>query len=149
MATGRIIQSNRDRGAKIQLSIFSGKVKRQVALLMSARVDQAAKELKAQIKANISEDGSGYHSRPMHYPFRQTKALYNSIEISKKAGPTKRSRQIFSDLEYAPYLELGTSKIIARPFFSATMQQMASRIRKILTCKIGPLETTGRINVGE
>ncbi len=118
---------------------FLNSVERELAKNM----ERAAIHLKNQIKQNLNVEnpywrgkgakGVWYHgtepSQPGEFPRKIRGDLIRSI-AHEMEGTTA---YVGSNLDYASFLELGTSKMAARPFLRATLDQEQEQIARIIT----------------
>ena len=108
----------------------SGEIKQAV----SRAVVGTALELQGNIKTSIARgpaSGRTYEkysprrthtaSAPGQPPMTDTGRLVNSIEFDKLGDLTAT---VGSKLAYAPYLEYGTSRMAARPFFRPAIEEI-------------------------
>lgn len=82
----------------------------------SARLDSAAQLLQQRMQARIATQGPP-RSKPGESPHRDSGDLQASVTV-QSSGMVRR---IGSPLAYAVYLELGTSKMEARPWLVPTL----------------------------
>ncbi len=112
---------------------------------LGQNLERAAIYLKSKIKENLnttgepylaSEGPSGRHyknedvSAPGEFPHKMLGNLQRSVAHAMEADKSKA--YVGSNLAYALYLEVGTSKMAARPFFRPTLLAEADAIAKIL-----------------
>jgi HK97 gp10 family phage protein len=69
-------------------------------------------------------------SSPGSPPKKITGALQRSI--AHEMGPDRKEAFVGSNVEYALYLELGTSKMAARPFLRSTLMKERDAIARII-----------------
>lgn len=65
-----------------------------------------------------------------------TGALRRSINTGGKSTPTSATSTVGSNLEYAPYVELGTSRNRAQPFLQPALQKNKNIAKKIVADEI-------------
>lgn len=86
---------------------------------------QTALEIESHAKVAMAEGKSGriygthQASAPGEAPGVDTSTLINSI-TSEMEGPA--TAIVYTDVEYAPYLEYGTSRMAARPFLTPAVE---------------------------
>ena len=78
-------------------------------------------------RKKLSEKRHPPASQPGTVPARRTGFLAGSF----KAENTREGARVRTTADYARYLEQGTSKMEARPFIGAVMQENAKRARKL------------------
>jgi HK97 gp10 family phage protein len=123
---------------------------------MKRRTSAASIRLSAGVKAEISQAGTlrygkgsrskqsktiynFTHSAPGNPPYKQTGRLRASItwELVPIGGGLVVIGRVGTNVKYARWLELGTSKMKARPFLRRTLIKYMPELRAILTKKIG------------
>jgi phage gpG-like protein len=97
-------------------------------------VMKLALEMEADIKSRMAEGksgaiyrrGSGTHqaSAPGEAPAIDTGAYVNSIQTKK----TDDGAEVGTNMEYGPFLELGTSRIAKRPHFTPAAERIEKKI---------------------
>jgi hypothetical protein len=98
---------------------------------MVDRLDEAGKELRDQLVANISQTHSPPTSDPGEYPHMDSEELAKTIFWDLQA---ERLRGIVgSPQDYALDLEYGTHRTGARPFFRMTFEEMIGRLKQVMT----------------
>ncbi len=123
----------------VKIRWFGPKLKKHVRTEMSKRLDLAAEVVKDQTVRNISTSfwASG-PSAPGEFPHSRQgarKGLLSEIfwdrvkDLIRIVGTTKI---------YGFFLEVGTSRMAARPFLRRTLFEMIGRLKKILTKPIRP-----------
>ena len=95
-------------------------------------VEETALELETEVKSGMAASPSP--SPPDGYPGMDTGNLANSIQ-SEPESPTVHI--VHTSMEYAPYLEFGTVKMDARPFFGLA----ASEVEPGFLDKLSKLES--------
>ena len=102
----------------------------QIEKPMRLKLKLAALMYADQVKKNISKSArSSGHSKAGQFPHLDTGKLRQSIQV----GTVKNnSVQIGAHVDYAKALELGTSKMAARPFLRPTLNMMRKQIVKII-----------------
>ena len=121
----------------------SGEIKQAV----SRAVVGTALELQGNIKTSIARgpaSGRTYEkynprrthtaSAPGQPPMTDTGRLVNSIEFDKIGDLTAT---VGSKLAYAPYLEYGTSRMAARPFFRPAIEEIRPKYMTRLERALG------------
>jgi HK97 gp10 family phage protein len=121
----------------------SGEIKQAV----SRAVVGTALELQGNIKKSIAQgpaSGRTYEkynprrthtaSAPGQPPMTDTGRLVNSIEFDKIGDLTAT---VGSKLVYAPYLEYGTSRMAARPFFRPAIEEIRPKYMARLEKTLG------------
>jgi hypothetical protein len=93
------------------------------------RVEQAAKDLAADITKELSKPGHGVPSRPGDPPAMQTGKLQKSIK-TKRVSPT--IVEVYSEVDYAKVLDFGGKDIKKRPFFYALIEKNLTKIRNAI-----------------
>lgn len=132
----------------VQLKWRGGEVTREIEAGVKKNISAASIYLASVIKADISQTGtlryaSGKgrkqktvknftHSAPGNPPYKQTGRLRASIAWELR-GVTGR---VGSNVRYARFLELGTRKMAARPFFVTNMRKHHATLVRILTGRI-------------
>ena len=73
----------------------------------------------------------GNRSKPGEPPHVDTGTLRRSIthQVVRTGGPTFAVCRVGSNIEYSKWLELGTSRMAARPFLRPSLARMLARIR--------------------
>lgn len=95
-----------------------------------ARLRLAGEVAASRIRQNISQPTRTLGpSLPGAFPHADTGSLRKSVTY--RIDETELSCRVGSDIEYAPYLELGTSKMDARPFVTPTIRSLRSQLSKI------------------
>lgn len=69
-------------------------------------------------------------SRAGEYPAADTGRLHQSITATVQDTPGNLEIQVSANVEYATYLELGTSKMEPRPFLSRAFNENIDQIRR-------------------
>ena len=104
--------------------------KSQIENKLKLKLKLAAVLYADQVKRNISKSArSSGHSKEGQFPHLDTGKLRQSIQV----GTVKNLRvQIGAHVDYAKALELGTSKMGARPFLRPTLNTMKKQIANIV-----------------
>lgn len=109
---------------------------------------EAGYELKKEIQQLIRESprgGRSYRvgkkrihraSAPGQPPARDTGALMNSIKVDKFGFGSYFSIEVGSGLGYSGFLELGTSKMQARPFLVPAWEKRKDTIAELIASKV-------------
>ena len=100
----------------------------QLKRLLNKIVKKAAHDVEAHAKASILSGektgqmyGTHQASAPGQAPANDTGVLANSIKVTSTGD---LQAVIGSNVEYAPYLELGTTQIAARPFLGPALTEV-------------------------
>lgn len=112
---------------------------------LGQNLEKAAIYLKGKIKEALNTTGEPYlasqgpggrHykneevSAPGENPHKMIGNLQRSVAHAME--PDKKTAYVGSNLDYALFLEVGTSKMAARPFFLPTLKAEADTISKII-----------------
>jgi HK97 gp10 family phage protein len=113
---------------------------------LARNVERAAIHLVNEIKENLNISGdpfkassgaSGVHyknenpSQPGEMPHKMLGDLQRSITYEIEAD--KLSAKVGTNIDYGAWLELGTSKMAARPYLRPTLAQEQDTIKNIIT----------------
>ena len=116
----------------------------ELAKKMKRNLERAAIHLTNEIKKainrsqpySISHGDSGifYHGEDPSLPGEAPKKIRGDLQrsIAYEVASDGQSAMVGSNLDYARYLELGTSKMEVRPFLRATLDKQRDRINTIL-----------------
>lgn len=124
---------------------------REVERTVAARVQAAGYHLVSRIRENISvpsrtvklREGKGgkvkkvlgprgsSRSRPGEFPHKDFGRLRQSI--AQQHFPDEARSIVGTNLPYGKFLELGTSKMAARPFLRRTLAEEKETIRQMIT----------------
>lgn len=106
----------------------------KAAIYLKDRVKEAVNQSQPY-ERYIGENGVYYKgddpSEPGEAPKKITGTLQRSI--THKMSTDRQHAYVGSNLDYAYYLEFGTSKMAARPFLRSTLIEEADAIAKIVT----------------
>jgi HK97 gp10 family phage protein len=94
-------------------------------------VEETALELEATVKAGMASSMSP--SSPGQYPGVDTGTLMNSIQTEPESDTVQ---VVYTNVEYAPYLEFGTVHMEPRPFLG----QAASTVEPDFVVRLANLE---------
>ena len=102
-------------------------------------IDAVAKSLVAGLKLKLGQPGSGrwYKKKPARSsapgepPVAQTGRLRRSIQMDV-SQIRKLMARVGTNVKYAPWLELGTSRMRPRPYMRPTLRLMRGRFRRII-----------------
>lgn len=121
---------------RVRVTWHGDKFQKRTAKQLEKGVTNACLYTSNQMKKNVNRgnaDGSN-PSDPGEYPKKVTGTLQNNITYTVKTGSEKIKGRVgirkSPASEYALYLELGTSKMAARPFIRKTVFENRSEIRK-------------------
>ena len=98
---------------------------------------RAALIVEVDIKRNFTRQGTGriygrhQASRPGRPPAIDTGMLRASIQNKVIKDVLSVNGYVFSDVKYAPHLELGTTKMARRPFLRPSLARNRKKINKI------------------
>ena len=114
-------------GGNVKVTIIdnSDKIKGAFARQMQAALEEVGQE--AESNAVIEVDRAVYDT-PMRGGYIRTGSLRNSITHAKDA----HAAYVGSNLEYAPYVEMGTSKMAARPFIKPAVENYMDDYKEIV-----------------
>lgn len=133
-------------------------VRRQFDAMISGRIKAACIFLENQVKEDISQSGTlRYnpmgkrgkplktqktvynltHSRPGNPPYKQTGTLRRAVGHEVK-GLRGRVGVDLAMARYGKFLELGTSKMAARPFLRPALRNNAAQIKAVIEGKAAP-----------
>lgn len=82
-------------------------------------------------KAALKVEGDAKTRSPV-----DTGALRRSINTSGRSLPNGAQAEVTTNLEYAPYVELGTSRQQAQPYLQPALQRNKDTARKIIMTEI-------------
>lgn len=106
-------------------------VARRTRSVQDRNLKDAADALAAEVRAVLSTPGSRKsRSRPGDPPRSQSGNLLRSVGTRPVAGG--QSIDVVVAAPYASYLERGTPKMAARPFFSVAWQRVRVKITALL-----------------
>ena len=105
-----------------------------------ARIRQAVVLAVATAKTNMQELGTGVHSEPKAWPAVQSGTLRSEItfEIEISGSEVIGRFGVFATtasgtfLEYAYYLEVGTSRMEPRPWLTLTVDEIMDQVKVFL-----------------
>lgn len=103
-------------------------IEQRSAVLRNLR--RAAIHCSNEIKKTLNESSYPPASSPNDPPAVRTGILKNSVQWT--VDDTALVARIGSNLEYARFLEFGTSKMEPRPGFRLTYEEQKERLREIL-----------------
>ena len=121
---------------------YGDSVIRDVRGTLRVRLERAAIEVKGYIKEKLSrgqptripaESKAKYGTDPSkagEYPKIVTSELRTSVD--HEVDDTELRARVGTNVKHGLYLELGTRKMQRRPWLSRGVQEMQSRIKKIL-----------------
>ena len=92
------------------------------------RIERAARSLVNHAKEKLSKIGEA--SPPGSYPFKQTGHLRRSIAM--EMDRQLHLARVGTNVKYGKFLELGTVKMVARPWLTLGVHEMRRRIKAIL-----------------
>lgn len=95
-------------------------------------IGETLEDIDATVKTGMAASGSP--SSPGQMPGIDTGALVNSLQ--SELNPSKYQGTYYTNMEYAEYLEVGTTRMLARPF----MTPAAERNRAKFMARMGELE---------
>lgn len=118
-------------------------------------------DIKASMKPGTgrvykSKTGVGMHraSKPYYPPAPDTKTLKNSIGYNVWMSGYEITLRVGTDIPYSKYLEIGTSKMLPRPFLRPCLERFRPKIVAIIG-KTGGIrvlpfaEDSGGLGLGE
>jgi len=127
--------------SKTKLIWFGDEVRLRILGQLEERLVAAAVHLSATAKENVSRGqltvGTGTSKRglepsdPGDYPKLVSSTLRTSIQW-EKSNKGKLSVRVGSNLIYAKYLELGTTRMKRRPWLSRTLSEERPTLRQII-----------------
>ena len=109
------VPARRQARSAVVVTITSNKLKevaRELPEQVGRAIDKTLLEMESDVKRGMGAAGSP--SAPGDYPGMDTGTLASSIQTDRKG--TKGV--MYTNMEYAPFLEYGTSRMAARPFFT-------------------------------
>lgn len=119
------------RGAGVRITNWRGReLTQQLRKEIEGRLAEAGEVVASKVRRNISTSSrSQGRSNPAGMPHADTGRLRNSVtyEVDKQALTVK----IGTNVEYAPFLELGTLHMDERPFLIPTAEDMRDDVRDI------------------
>lgn len=98
-------------------------VKKKVAMRLRLAGDMITSKVKQNINISTRRNGP---SEPGNFPHKDTGKLQQSIQAEQPDG---WSVTVGAYVDYALGLELGTSKVAARPFLRPTFNEMLPKLR--------------------
>jgi len=102
-------------------------------MVLAAEGERRAKEL-------VSIQGPP-RSSPGSPPHKDTGNLHDSITSEVDAG--QMAARVGTDLDYGLFLEVGTSKMAARPWLRRSLMELTSRADQVLAAGMGDEGATG------
>lgn len=105
---------------------------------ITSHVNELMKALDEQAESGLKECGNYAVQKAKGYCPVDTGKLRDSIDFDVEDGTLR----LYSDVEYAPYVELGTRNQRAQPFLSRAMEDSAE-FRKILEDALSGQGTQG------
>jgi len=121
-------------GDKLFQSIVDNTLKR-----MDRLGNQMVKDIKASMKPGTgrtykSKTGVGMHraSKPYYPPAPDTKSLKDSIDYNVWISGYEITLRVGTDVPYSKYLEIGTSKMLPRPFLRPCLERFRPKIVAII-----------------
>jgi HK97 gp10 family phage protein len=114
--------------------VVSKNVFESIAQLMEQRTVAATAVVHREMVKKISKPGPP-RSAPGNPPHVDTGRLRQSLQPSVvRTGNTIRGT-VTTNVEYAPYLEYGTSRMQPRPFMRSTIAEQAEPVKAIMRGK--------------
>lgn len=120
-------------------------IKADYRALMERRMRTAAAMVEGRVKMKLSQQGRGrvyirgavrhQASLPGDPPAVDTGRLRSSITHRVEASGPSVIGLVGTNVEYASYLEFGTSRMEARPFLRSTVHELGVDIARILAGK--------------
>ena len=107
-------------------------------MVLAAEGERRAKEL-------VSIQGPP-RSSPGAPPHKDTGNLHDSITSEVDAG--QMTARVGTDLDYGLFLEVGTSKMAARPWLRRSLMELTSRADQVLAAGMGDEGATGGSVIG-
>ena len=105
----------------------------KAAIYLKDKVKQAVNRSQPY-ERYVGEAGVYYHGEEPSAPGDPPKKITGTLQrsIAHEMSPDRKQAFVGSNMEYAFYLELGTSKMAARPFLRSTLMAERDKIAKII-----------------
>lgn len=100
-------------------------VEKKIGMRLSLAGDMITSKVKQNINVSTRRNGP---SQPGNFPHKDTGKLQQSIQKERPDGYTVT---VGAYVDYALGLELGTSKVAARPFLRPTFNQMLPTVKRL------------------
>lgn len=107
-----------------------GEYRRAMSSALSRALEEIGLLAERFAKENLSTPKSGHLTKPDPRPNVDTGRLRNSI--THAVDEAEKSVAVGTNVEYAPYVELGTSKMKDWPYLRPAAQKHASEYRQVL-----------------
>lgn len=122
-------------GGRIKPKWRTTEVTRRIRAEMVRRLNHCGEVVASHARKMVSESTRAHGpSLPGDPPHTDTGRLRNSISHGvEDRGMGKLVAIVGSNVEYAPYLELGTKRMAARPFLLRAIEEKQTEIRDILS----------------
>ena len=119
--------------ADVEFTWKAAEVTKLVQKVMVPKLERIGAELRSHVVKKISAgktraDGPSKGGDPPHKDFGQL-----AQEIFHEVDPKELSVSVFTTVNYGFWLEVGTTKMEARPFLRTSLEEMRAQIRKIIT----------------
>ncbi len=113
------------------LNWYGPEVKAKLDSQLVKNLHRAAITYKNEVKRVLSESPPA--SAPGEPPHRDTGRLRASI--SHEVDESAKTARVGTNVKYGKFLELGTSKMAARPYLRPTWDRLQEQLKKILATK--------------
>ena len=128
------------RGGAVKIIWHGERLKKAVRKDAERKLDLMAEVVKDQVVRNISTSffASG-PSAPGEFPHARQGARGGLLSSIFWRAPSKLSRIVGTTKLYGFFLEVGTSRMAARPFLRRTLNEMKGRLRRIFKRPLPPV----------
>lgn len=105
----------------------------KAAIYLKGKVKEALNRSE-QYQRFVGDHGVWYKGEDPSSPGSPPKKITGTLQrsIAHEMGPDRKEAFVGSNIDYALFLELGTSKMAARPFLRSTLMKERDAIAKIL-----------------
>ncbi|MEI6796615.1 MAG: HK97-gp10 family putative phage morphogenesis protein [Methanomassiliicoccales archaeon] len=111
---------------------------------LAAKLQHLGEEVRTKAKEEIMTSALEIESRAKELCPVDTGRLRSSIRTDSSTEGEELGATVFTDVDYAPYIELGTSRMAAQPFLVPAVEQVAPQmIRNLETIIQNATEKVG------
>jgi len=144
MAIGKVSRAGGTGNAGVTFKWNGEKIQANMRRHLKKRVTKAVYFLEAQAKRNVTRHQTKVHgpSKPGDkFPHEDDSNLVKNI-TNKVSNVNPQTVEGFfgTPLKYGLFLELGTSKMVARPFLRTTLDQSRAEVESFINYPMPPLD---------
>lgn len=128
MTSGKMEGGKMSVGSNVKITVIDNSP--EVKSAMQSAIARGLEAIGLQAEANAKREVTKavYNSPPAKSGYVRTGALRNSIGHATDSD----SAYVGSNIEYAPYVEYGTSKMGARPFIKPAVENYKDEYKEIM-----------------